>query len=108
MTRSAVRIDPPVYGLERPRFGEFVRQVTPVSNRELADSLAEQQATGCRLGEILARRNVISPAQINDVLGLQAEWTARSMHAELAPLPFPYPTFLSVCMPAFNEELNIR
>jgi len=108
MTGSAAPVDPHVCGLERPRFGQFVRQITPVSNRELAECLAEQQINGCRLGEILASRNVITASQITDVLSLQAKWIARSMHAELAPLQFPYPTFLSVCMPAFNEELNIR
>jgi hypothetical protein len=108
MPTKTVRIDPAVCGLERPKFGQFVRQVAPVSSREIAECLTQQQREGCRLGEILAKRNIITQAQIHEVLTLQAKWIAASMHAELAPLQFPYPAFLSVCMPAYNEELNIR
>jgi hypothetical protein len=108
MSKKTVRFDPFVCGLERPKFGHFIRQVAPVSNREIAECLTEQEEKGCRLGEILARRGIIAESQISEVLALQARWIAASMHAELAPLQLPYPTFLSVCMPAFNEELNIR
>src|SRR5690349_98666 len=103
-----LRFDPQLCGLERPRFGQFVRQIAPVSNRELAECLDHQQEHGGRLGEILADRNIISRAQIGDVLSLQAKLIASSMHTEMAPILFPYPAFLSVCMPAFNEELNIH
>jgi glycosyltransferase involved in cell wall biosynthesis len=30
------------------------------------------------------------------------------LHADIAPESFPYPAFLSLCMPAYNEQANIE
>lgn len=95
-------------GLERPLFGHFVRQIAPVRIRDIEDCLAHQRQHGGRLGEILCERGLLTPAQILEVLRLQARWTARAMQAELPSPGFPYPARLSVCMPAFNEQQNIE
>ena len=94
--------------LERPPFGQFVRQVAPITSQELAAALAQQKEHGGRIGEILCERGLLARRQIADVLGLQAKWVVALTQAEMAPSELPYPTFLSLCMPAFNEEANIE
>jgi hypothetical protein len=93
---------------ERPRFGEFARRVAGVSSEQLAECLEQQAQEGGRLGEILRRRGLISRAQITQILRLQARWLARALQADVAPHTFPFRSFLSVCMPAYNEEQNIE
>ena len=94
--------------LERPPFGQFARQIAPITCRDIAECLAEQREQGGRLGEIMCARGLISPKQLLEVLRLQAKWVATAMQADLAPSELPYRAFLSLCMPAFNEEENIE
>jgi hypothetical protein len=94
--------------LERPLFGQFVRHVAPLTSQDIESALALQREKGGRLGEILCERKLLTSKQIIEVLRLQARWIAASMQAEMAPSELPYGTFLSLCMPAYNEEANIE
>ncbi len=90
-----------------PRFGEFVRLVARVPDSELEACLAAQRARGGLLGQALVDRRLLRPQQVDEILGLQADWVAQSLHAEMAPGRFPYPACLSLCMPAYNEQETI-
>jgi hypothetical protein len=72
----------------------------------LEQALAEQCQKGGRLGEILCRAGAIGPEVISPALAAQARAAAAAAAAAGGP-SFPVPTFLSVCLPAFNEEENI-
>ena len=98
----------PVTELERPSFGQFVRQIVPLRKDQLDSCLRDQITSGKRVGEILIERGFIRREQIKDVLRLQAQWVARAMRADLSPIATPYPTFLSLCLPAYNERSVIR
>ena len=98
----------PDSGLERPRFGQFARQIVGITTAEIELALAEQRRQGGRIGEILCRRKILTGGQCLEVLRAQARWVARSLRADVAPARLPYPAYLSVCMPAFNEAGNIR
>ncbi|MBI2827381.1 MAG: glycosyltransferase [Planctomycetia bacterium] len=93
-------------GLERPRFGQFARQIANLRIADIEDCLAEQQQSGGQLGEILCRRGLLTHDQVVEVLKMQARWVAGAMRAEV-PSGLPYPAKLSVCLPAYNEEANI-
>lgn len=93
-------------GLERPRFGQFARQIAGIRIAEIEECLAEQKQKGGQLGEILCRRGLLAHEQVVEVLKMQARWVAGAMSAEL-PSGLPYPAKLSVCFPAYNEEANI-
>lgn len=108
MTNKRGRIDANAICLERPPFGQFVRQVAPITCQEISDGLEHQRLHGGRLGEILRDRGLLSDRQIAEVLKLQARWVAANMQSEMAPSELPYRTFLSLCMPAYNEEENIE
>jgi len=97
-----------VVGLERPPFGQFARQVLGLPSELLGDCLKFQMMSGGRLGEIFRSQGVLTREQIGQVLRHQAQWVARTMEADIKPASFPYPTFLSMCMPAYNEESNIE
>jgi hypothetical protein len=96
--------------LERPLFGQVVRQVVPLSSEVLEDCLQEQRRVGGQvgLGQIMRARGLITRAQIGQVLQLQARWVARALRGDLGDGAFPYRTFLSVCLPAYNEAANIE
>jgi hypothetical protein len=100
--------DPFQIGLDRPRFGELAVELGHVDQEALADVLAQQRQHGGRLGEILVRRGLLSPEQVTDVLRAQAEWIAAALAGQLKGKRFPYPATLSVCLPAYNEQANIR
>jgi hypothetical protein len=61
---------------------------------------------GERLGEILCSRGVLTRRQASAVLRAQAQWVAARLEAD-GGCGFPIPAFLSVCLPAYNEEANI-
>ena len=103
MTNAAAPIE-----LEHPKFGQFALQAGLVRAADLQACLAEQRAEGGLLGERLVARGLLSLAGIEEILGQQAAWVARSWQAALAPLHFPYPAFLSLCLPAYNEQANIH
>jgi len=89
--------------LEIPKFGQFVRQLVPITTGELEACLQEQQDKGGRLGDIMVGRGLITRQQIYEVLAGQARWVAQTRAADIGADGFPYPTFLSLCMPCFNE-----
>jgi hypothetical protein len=97
-----------VLGLERPPFGQFARRVAGIRTEQLEECLQEQARRGGRLGEIMRSRGLLSRGQVVQVLRLQAAWVVGAMQAELAPAAFPYPAFLSLCLPAYNEQDNIE
>lgn len=97
-----------VIGLERPRFGEFARQVAAITTGQIANALSEQKQRGGPLGEILVERGLLAPSEIREVLALQARWVASTLRHDLGGGSFPYPAFLSLCLPAYNEAENIE
>jgi len=90
-------------GLERPRFGEFAKQLAAITTCELEDCLKYQSEYGGRIGAILADRKLIQQEQIPEILRMMARWVAATRHADMPGFGFPRPLKLSVCMPAFNE-----
>src|SRR4051812_38388511 len=97
-----------VIGLERPPFGQFARQILGLPSELLGDCLKYQCLAGGKLGEIFRNQGVLTREQIAQVLRSQAQWVARTMESDIKPATFPYPTFLSMCMPAYNEASNIE
>jgi cellulose synthase/poly-beta-1,6-N-acetylglucosamine synthase-like glycosyltransferase len=97
-----------VIGLELPRFAQFVRQVVKLRSDQLKACLEQQHRAGGRLEEILRRQGLLSPEQLAQILKNQARWVATAMQADMAPSTFPYPAFLSLCLPAYNEQENIE
>ena len=93
--------------LERPPFGQCVRQLANFTSRELESCLDEARRQGERLGEILQRRNLVSRDDIAETLRLQAAWMANAARADAPSGGFPLPGKLSLCLPAFNEAENI-
>lgn len=99
-----------VMELERPQFGQLVRQVVKLRSEQVESCLEEQRRLGGRLGlgQVLLRRGLISCEQIAEVLRFQARWVATAMQGDVEPDAFPCDTFLSLCLPAYNEEANIE
>lgn len=93
--------------MEYPKFGQFAQQAGWVRATDVEGCLAEQHSRGGLLGDRFVAGGLLSPEQVAEILGRQAEWVARSWQAELAPMRFPYPAFLSLCLPAYNEQQNI-
>jgi hypothetical protein len=100
--------DKSVIGLERPSFGQSARKLVGLRSEQLEACLDQQRQMGGRLGEILHTQGLISAEQIQEVLRYQARWVAAAMQADLKPHGLPYRAFLSLCMPAYNEESNIK
>jgi hypothetical protein len=98
----------PIAELERPSFGQFVRQVVPLTSAQLDECLRAQETTPKRLGEIMLERGLITRQQIKEVLSLQAKWVAAAVRSDIHPNTLPLPTFFSLCLPAFNEQAVIR
>lgn len=93
---------------ERPRFGALAQMMADVPKEAVDDGLEQQRLHGGRLGEILMQRGFLSRSQVSAILHAQAEWTAREMERVDPAITFPYPAFLSVCFPAYNEQDNIE
>jgi glycosyltransferase involved in cell wall biosynthesis len=81
--------------------------VAGVPAAKLQSCLAAQRDGGGLLGQRLVDRGLLESGQVDQVLGLQAQWVARALGGEIAPLAFPYPASLSACMPAYNEQATI-
>jgi hypothetical protein len=94
--------------LERPLFAQVARQLTPIRSSELEDCLTEQANFGGRTGELLCKYGLLRRDQIPAILECQAEWVANSQRADFSEGTLPYPAFLSLCLPAYNEEENIE
>ena len=94
-------------GLEHPSFGQFARPLFQVGSKELEECLNQQRRNGGRLGEILERRHLLTRDQVVGILTAQAHWVAEARRADIAPQAFPLPYFLSLCLPAYNEQRNI-
>jgi hypothetical protein len=95
-------------GFDRPLLGQLARRTFALPEDQLALALDRQRQQGGRLGDILVGAAALTRAQVAALLRLQARWTAKALRAHLTPASFPYPTFLSVCLPACNEEPNLR
>src|SRR6266404_3398376 len=93
-----------VVGMERPPFGYFARQIALLPQAELEACLQRQRDAGGRLGRLLWERGLLTPEQIGEILRLQSQWVARAVQGDMGPNAFPRNVFLSLCMPAFNEE----
>ena len=104
-TLKADRLDP--IEMEHPKFGQFAQQAGWVRAAEVESCLAEQRVRGGLLGDRLVGCGLLNSDQVTEILGCQAAWVAQSWQAELAPLRFPYPASLSLCLPAYNEQDNI-
>lgn len=96
-----------VIALERPLFGQFAQQLVSIRTGELSECLAEQSHQGGRLGQIFRRRNLVTEEELRRIFRLQARWVARTRQGDLDPGALPFPVFLSLCMPAYNEQSNI-
>lgn len=94
--------------LERPLFAQVARQLTPIRSAVLENCLMEQAAAGGRMGELLCKYGVLRREQIPSILEFQAEWVARTQRADMPNATLPFPAFLSLCLPAFNEQENIE
>jgi Glycosyl transferase family 2 len=94
--------------LERPLFGQFARQVVRLPSEQLETCLAQQDQAGGRLSEIFRARGLLTREGIARVLQLEARWVATAMQADMRASAFPYRAFLSLCLPAYNEESNIE
>lgn len=97
----------PIREMERPLFGQFVRQVAAIRTEQLEECLELQKANPKRLGEILLEQGLLSHEQILEILSLQAAWVAKAIRADFGQ-DMPIPTFFSLCLPAYNEAANIR
>jgi glycosyltransferase involved in cell wall biosynthesis len=93
--------------LHRPLFGDLVQEVAGVSSLDVQTALAEQNRAGGRLGWLLCRRGLLTRDQLREVLRRQAQRHIACILSNGAPCDFPQPVSLSVCMPAYNEALNI-
>jgi hypothetical protein len=96
--------------MERPLFGQLVRQVVKLRTDQPEACLEQQRQAGglLRLGQIMLREGLITRAQIAEVLRLQARWTANALQGDMGTRLLPWPITLSLCMPAYNEAANIE
>lgn len=91
----------------KPLFGEVAVEAGLTSTDRLDECLEQQRKAGGRLGDILLSRGLICRDGIKKVLTLQASRIALALETDISRCPFPHPTFLSLCMPAYNEAENI-
>jgi glycosyltransferase involved in cell wall biosynthesis len=96
------------FGALAPLFGQVATQLSGVRGEEVEACVAEQRRAGGRLGEILFRRGLCTRDRVAQVLQVQARQTVAAVQARQPRSPFPYPAFLSLCMPAYNEAANIE
>ncbi len=92
---------------ELPSFGKLLRRRRRLRSAHLEACLARQMREGGRLGEILLRQGLITRAHIRETLREQAFWVAGAVQNHWAVPVFPQRQFLSLCLPAYNEEGNI-
>ena len=87
----------PVTELERPTFGQFVRQLVPLRTEQLEECLRIQEdRADMRLGEVMVDLGLIDRCQVRDVLESQARWVAQAKRPDLYPLLVsPSHSFLS-------------
>ena len=95
-------------GLEHPLFGQFARQLFRLRSNDLQECLCDQRLSGGRVGELLQQRGLLTRQQTLEILNAQARWVATARRGDLEAQTFPMPGFLSLCLPAYNEELNIH
>jgi hypothetical protein len=50
--------------LSKIRFGDFLVEKNVITEAQLLDVLAEHWVSGCRIGEVVARRGYVRPAEI--------------------------------------------
>jgi glycosyltransferase involved in cell wall biosynthesis len=81
--------------------------VARVPAADLEACLAEQRTNGGLLGQTLVDRGLLRGEQVDEVLAMQAAWVARSLGGDTTRCRFPYPAYLSLCMPAYNEQQTI-
>jgi hypothetical protein len=79
-----------------------------VPTERLEECLAHQRRSGGRLGDILCKHELLTRTQVRELLKLQGWHLGRSLQTNPEGGGFPYPTFLSLCMPAYNEGENIE
>jgi hypothetical protein len=79
-----------------------------VPQERVEECLEHQRHWGGRLGDILCKRELLTRTQVRELLQLQGRHIGESIQAHEGSCGFPYPTFLSVCMPAYNEAENIE
>lgn len=75
--------------LDRPLLGEVLLGLDYVKEQALEHSLAEQQATGKRLGEVLLERGHINHKQLYEALGVQQRMGQTPPSTGDTPLPVP-------------------
>jgi hypothetical protein len=97
-----------IVGLERPPIGQFLRQMVGLRREPLEAALDRQSREGGRLGEILREQGLITREHIRQALRRQARWLATAMQGDMPSESLPCRTFLSLCLPAYNEEENIE
>jgi glycosyltransferase involved in cell wall biosynthesis len=88
----------------RTPFGRFARVVAGLEDDVVRACVQEQKRSGRKLGELLVARGLLTRAQVAEVLALQA----RERAAQAPGLRLPHPAFLSLCLPAYNEQGNIE
>src|SRR5947209_5517462 len=108
MSSAFARSVAPIVGLERPPIGQFLRQMVGLRREPLEAALDRQSREGGRLGEILLEQGLITRDHIREALRRQASWLATAMQGDMPSESFPCRTFLSLCLPAYNEEENIE
>src|SRR5262245_12573764 len=96
--------------MERPLFGQLVRQVVRLRSDQLEACLETQRQAkgGIGLGQVMLQEGLISRQQIWQVMRMQGRWTATALQGDLGPSGLPYPAWLSLCLPAYNEAANIE
>lgn len=102
------RIDAPTLARRRPLFGQLAEQYLGLSRNAVAECLQRQRMMGGQLGEILCYRGLLRRQHVGDILRMQAQWTAQNLQIDRAHSFFPMPVFLSVCLPAYNEQDSIE
>jgi hypothetical protein len=93
--------------LPRPLFGQLAREGVGLTEAQLKECLEYQKKEGGRLGEILCERGLLTHQQILFILRIQATAVAKEIASSAHQVAFPRRTFLSLCLPAYNEEANI-
>jgi glycosyltransferase involved in cell wall biosynthesis len=106
--KDTAQKDTAFLGLERPRFGQFVRQVAQMRTEQLEECLKLQKEIGGKIGRIIQGKGYATEQQVAEAIKMQARWVAQALQADVGPRGFPYPTFFSLCLPAYNEKDNIE
>jgi hypothetical protein len=108
MSREQVAYPTSAINLKRPFFGQLAKLVAGLTDSQIEECLTQQRDQGGRLGEILRNRGLLNLEQIAHLLQIQARAVVEEMAARGGESLFPRPTFLSLCLPAYNEQANIE